>query len=83
VPLRKNPLVLAALGVTWALVAVLLFVPWLAGTIGHAPPTLRGLLWALSAFPVVLLADWVSKRWRRRRTSSVARAGEMLDHALS
>jgi magnesium-transporting ATPase (P-type) len=71
VPLRRNPLVIAALLFTWAIVALLLFVPWLARTIGHAPPTARGVLYALSAFPVVLLADRAWKHWRRARQQAV------------
>jgi hypothetical protein len=66
--LRQNPFIAGALVVTSSIVAVLLFVPWLARTLGHAPPTARGMLYALAAFPVVLLADraWKSRLWRRR-----------------
>jgi calcium-translocating P-type ATPase len=64
VPLRNNPLIVGALVVTWAVVAILLYAPWLARTIGHAPPTARGMLCALSAFPLVLFADRALKSWR-------------------
>jgi magnesium-transporting ATPase (P-type) len=72
VPLRNNPLVVAAIFVTWALVALLLFVPRLAQTLGHAPPTGRGMLYALGAFPAVLLVDRAAKRWIARHPTLLA-----------
>ncbi|HTQ04729.1 MAG TPA: cation-transporting P-type ATPase [Polyangiaceae bacterium] len=67
VPLRNNRLFVAALPVTWCLVAALLFVPWLARALGQAPPTPRGFACALLAFPVILLADMTLKGWRSNR----------------
>jgi magnesium-transporting ATPase (P-type) len=84
VPLRENPLIVAALPVTWAIVALLLYVPGLARAIGHAPPTLRGMLVALSAFPLILLADRVLKLWvTRARGLGSASAGVPADAAQS
>ena len=61
VSLSNNPLIAAALIVTWALVAALLYVPGLARLLGHGPPTPLGYLVASAAFPAVLLADWALK----------------------
>jgi hypothetical protein len=63
VPLRKNPLVPGALAVTWLVAAGLFYVPGLARLLGHGPPTFRGLIAAVLAFPLVLLADSALKRW--------------------
>ncbi|HEV8547682.1 MAG TPA: hypothetical protein VGQ57_01620, partial [Polyangiaceae bacterium] len=53
------------------LVALLLFVPWMAHAVGQTAPTARGMLCALGAFPVILLTDRAWKRWlARRRTAS-------------
>ena len=67
VPLGKNPLVAAALLVTWAVAALLLVVPWFARALGQAPPTARGMFSALAAVPAVLLADLAWKWWTARR----------------
>ncbi len=73
VPLRNNPRIVVALLLTWGIVAVLLYVPWLARTVGQAAPTGRGMLYALSAFPLLLLADGALKSWRRRRATVASR----------
>jgi calcium-translocating P-type ATPase len=79
VPLRNNRHIVVALITTWAIVAVLLYVPWLEHLLGHAPPTARGMLFALSAFPLVLLADRALKSWVRRRRPALAASGAGLE----
>jgi magnesium-transporting ATPase (P-type) len=70
VSLRNNPFVPMAILVTWILVLGLLYVPWLARQLGHAPPTARGWLLAAFAFPLVLCVDTSFKAWLRfRRTT--------------
>jgi calcium-translocating P-type ATPase len=73
IPWRTNPFLLGAIVTTWILVLALLFVPWLARHLGHAPPTVQGTLLAATAFPVVLLADAARKAWLRR--AATERAG--------
>jgi len=65
VPLRRNPHLVAALLLTWVIVAALLYVPWLARLLGHAPPTGHGLALAALAFPLVLCVDGLHKHLRR------------------
>lgn len=50
------------------LLACLYFAP-LARILGHAPPTITGAIFAMSAFPAVIVADLLYKRVRRRRSS--------------
>ncbi|AXJ09648.1 cation-transporting P-type ATPase [Arthrobacter sp. PM3] len=63
--------VLAELG----LLCVFLFVGPVAALLGHAPPTPGGLAVAMAAVPAVLLADWLYKIVRHRRTGSPAGSG--------
>ena len=70
IPVRDNPFVPIALLITWTLVAGLLYVPWLARPLGHAPPTGRGWLLAAMAFPIVLCVDSGLKAWLRFRRST-------------
>jgi magnesium-transporting ATPase (P-type) len=70
VPLRTNPFVPSALLITWILVAGLLYVPWLARQLGHAPPTARGWLLAALVFPLVLGVDSGWKAWLHFRRSA-------------
>ena len=72
VPLRNNPLVLWSLLATWAMVALLLYVPWLARMLGHRPPTARGMFFALSAFPIILLTDFGFKAGLKHRRGHAA-----------
>ena len=58
-------LVWAVLG-ELAVLAVCLFVPYLATLLGQAPPPPLGLALALLAAPAVLLADWIHKAVRAR-----------------
>ncbi|MBX7444548.1 MULTISPECIES: cation-transporting P-type ATPase [unclassified Arthrobacter] len=63
--------VLAELGI----LAVCLYVPYLAALLGQAPPPPLGLLLALLAVPAVLLADWTHKAIRGRARRSQGAAG--------
>ena len=49
-----------------AILAVCLFLPFLATLLGQAPPPPLGFLLALLAAPAVLLADWIHKAARAR-----------------
>ncbi|WLQ08674.1 cation-translocating P-type ATPase [Arthrobacter oryzae] len=62
--------VLAELG----LLLVFLFVSPIATLLGHAPPSPGGLAVALAAIPAVIVADWLYKVVRHRRTGAVAPA---------
>ena len=66
IPISKNPAIIGALLVSWAVVVLLLFVPGLARLMGHAPPSAPGFLVALLAFPAVLGADSLVKSRRKR-----------------
>ena len=66
VPLRGNPLLLAAVGVELVLLGVMLFWPWLSALLGGAPPGPLGWALAAAAVPAVLAADAAHKWWRRR-----------------
>jgi hypothetical protein len=66
-PWRGNPLLLGAVGVELGVLLALLLVPFLADLLGMAPPTPLGLAVAVSAVPLVLLADAAAKRWVHRR----------------
>lgn len=67
-----NRLLVWAVLAELAILAVCLYVPYLATLLGQAPPTPAGFLLALLAAPAVLLADWIHKtargRLRRSRT---------------
>jgi len=60
--LHGNPLLAAALAVELVVLGVFLFVPQVAGVLGHAAPTPLG--WALAALvvPAVLVVDTLVKR---------------------
>ncbi len=62
-----NALLLRAKGFELLLAASFVLVPIVAGVLGHAPPTLAGLLVALCAAPAVLAADAAWKVVVRRR----------------
>jgi magnesium-transporting ATPase (P-type) len=72
VRLWTNPRLLGALAVTWAVVLALLYVPWFSQPLGHAPPPPATWLMAAFAFPAVILADSVFKRWYRQRRDDSA-----------
>ena len=65
-----NRLLVWAVLAELAVLAVCLYVPYLATLLGQAPPPPMGFLLALLAAPAVLLADWIHKsvRGRLRRT---------------
>ena len=67
-----NRLLVWAVLAELAILAVCLYVPYLAMLLGQAPPTPVGFLLALLAAPAVLTADWIHKsargRLRRSRT---------------
>ncbi|WP_457950338.1 cation-translocating P-type ATPase [Pseudarthrobacter sp. alpha12b] len=63
---RTNNLLVWAVLAELAILAVCLFVPYLAELLGQAPPTPTGILLALLAAPAVLLADWIHKAIRAR-----------------
>jgi calcium-translocating P-type ATPase len=64
---RHTAALLGGIAVTWAAIAVLLGVPWLARLLGQALPSLGGLACAALAIPAVLLADTAHKRWGQRQ----------------
>lgn len=64
-PVRTNPLLLAAVLSELGLLLVLLYVPPAAHVLGHSGPTIAGLTIAITAIPAVLLADGIHKRFRR------------------
>jgi calcium-translocating P-type ATPase len=74
VPARDNPLLFAALAVTWAVAGSLLCVPALARLLGQAMPPLLGATTAASAFPLVLGVDALYKRISNRSLPEQAAA---------
>ena len=61
-----NRLLVWAVLAELAILAVCLYIPYLATLLGQAPPTPAGFLLALLAAPAVLLADWIHKSVRGR-----------------
>ncbi|WJH22933.1 cation-translocating P-type ATPase [Pseudarthrobacter defluvii] len=61
-----NRLLVWAVLAELAILAVCLYIPYLATLLGQAPPPPAGFLLALLAAPAVLLADWIHKSARRR-----------------
>ncbi|UTT68001.1 cation-transporting P-type ATPase [Arthrobacter sp. DNA4] len=61
-----NKLLVWAVLAELAILAVCLFVPYLAELLGQAPPAPIGFQIALLAVPAVLVADWIHKAARRR-----------------
>ncbi len=66
VPSRDNPLLFAALAVTWGVAGSLLCIPALAKLLGQAMPPLLGVIGAASAFPMVLAVDALYKLISKR-----------------
>ncbi|KIS29117.1 haloacid dehalogenase [Arthrobacter sp. SPG23] len=64
----SNRLLLWAVLAELGLLAVFLFLGPLATLLGHAPPSPGGLAVALAAIPAVIVADWLYKVARHRRT---------------
>jgi calcium-translocating P-type ATPase len=64
---RTNPFLLGAVVAELLLLVLFLYLPALAGLLGHAPPSRAGLGAALLAFPAVLVADAANKWLSRRR----------------
>ncbi|MGO4491137.1 cation-translocating P-type ATPase [Arthrobacter sp. 2YAF22_2] len=69
-----NRLLLWAVLAELGLLSVFLFLGPLAALLGQSPPTPGGLAVALGAIPAVLLADWLYKLARHRRSGRKARA---------
>ena len=69
----SNPLLLWAVGAELLALAAFLFVDPIARMLGHAPPTLPGLLVALLAIPGLLAADYAYKAFRHRPSAAAAR----------
>ncbi|MDV8147549.1 cation-transporting P-type ATPase [Arthrobacter sp. B10-11] len=69
--------VLAELG----LLLVFLFVSPIATLLGHAPPSSGGLAVALAAIPAVIVADWLYKVVRHRRTGAAAPAAPAVQYS--
>lgn len=69
-----NRLLLWAVLAELGLLAVFLFVGPIASLLGHAPPSPGGLAMALAAIPAVLVADWLYKVVRHRRSPTVTPA---------
>lgn len=67
-----NRLLLWAVLAELGLLSVFLFLGPLAALLGHAPPTPGGLAVALAAIPAVLLADWLYKLARHRKSAPSA-----------
>jgi magnesium-transporting ATPase (P-type) len=67
---RGNRLLVAAVGIELLVLAGLLLVPPVAGTLGMAPPPPLGLAVAGLAIPLVLVADATAKRLGGRLTGS-------------
>ncbi|RKR19850.1 cation-translocating P-type ATPase [Arthrobacter oryzae] len=65
-----NRLLLWAVLAELGLLCVFLFLGPVAALLGQAPPTPAGLAVAVAAIPVLLLADWLYKIVRHRRTGS-------------
>jgi hypothetical protein len=59
-------LLVLALGVTWAIVALLIYLPAANRLLGHSPPTALGLGVAALALPLVIVADTLYKSWTKR-----------------
>jgi calcium-translocating P-type ATPase len=70
VPLRGNRLLLLALGVSWAIVALLFYLPAANRLLGHSPPTALGFGVAALALPLVLATDALHKRWTKEPARS-------------
>lgn len=67
---RRNPALLAAVGLTFGLQMAALYVPFLQTTLGTRPLAARDLLLCLGLSTITLLAVEGQKAWRRRRTST-------------
>ena len=63
----SNRFLVKAVAFELALLLVFLFFPPLASILGHSFPSFAGALAALAAFPAVLLADVLFKRWHALR----------------
>ncbi|WP_043443573.1 cation-translocating P-type ATPase [Arthrobacter sp. L77] len=63
---RSNPLMLKAVGVELLALIGFLFIVPVAAMLGHAPPTVAGLLVALLSMPALLAVDYWHKRLRHR-----------------
>lgn len=63
----SNHLLLQAIVVQLSLLSAFLLVRPLARLLGHSPPNGWGLVIALLAFPAVLIADAIQKRWKISR----------------
>lgn len=61
-----NRILIWAVPAELAVLAVCLYVPYLAGLLGQAPPEPMGFLLAALAVPAVLAADWIHKSVRGR-----------------
>ena len=65
---RTNRFLLVAIAVELSMLFAFLYVSPVASLLGHAPPSRAGLAVALLAFPAVLLADALHKRWKARHS---------------
>jgi magnesium-transporting ATPase (P-type) len=66
IPVRNNPLLLVAVAVEVAILVALLWIPGFAHLLDHAPPSAAGWLVAIATPLVLLMADSLYKRGRRR-----------------
>ncbi len=62
----SNRLLIGAVAIELVALAGFLYIGPVADALDHAGPPLAGALVALAAFPAVLCADALEKRWRRR-----------------
>jgi magnesium-transporting ATPase (P-type) len=69
VPLRSNPLLIAAVAAEVVLLVTFVGVPWLADLLGGSWPSATGWTFALVGAGLLLLSDSVHKALRRRRLS--------------
>jgi magnesium-transporting ATPase (P-type) len=72
VPLRSNPLLIAAVGAEALLLVAFVGVPWLVDLLGGSWPSATGWTFALVAAGVLLFSDSAHKWLRRGR---ISRAG--------
>jgi calcium-translocating P-type ATPase len=72
-----NPLLLYALGAEVFLLLCFLYIPPLAGVLGHAAPTLTGAMAAVVAFPAVLAADALQKKAAARKKARLSQSARL------
>lgn len=67
---RTNRFLLVAVSIELLMLLGFIYISPVASLLGHAPPSRVGLGVAVLAFPAVLLADAVHKRWKARHSAA-------------